>query len=116
MNLTKAKEILYQNIDAKMFDDPEFYDYLLACFSKIDSVKNDIDDTQMKILLTVSSSIAETLASIRLGEHDESMTDADKQIAEEQERTIVEFLDYLTSYRSGSAITDSAQNLEGIAQ
>ncbi|MDT0628061.1 hypothetical protein [Alteromonas sp. W364] len=102
MNLTKVKQIFLDAIDADMFDDADFYEYMQQCFYHIDSKKNEMSDTQLTILLTVAASIAKTLGSIGKGEHDESITEEDKKAAHEKEQIIIEYMDYLTKHSCAS--------------
>ena len=110
MNLGKVKKILIATISGEMFDDDEFHAYMMRCFNSIDASHNELDDIQMTIILTVSTSIAKTLASIRKGEHDETMTPADIQIAHDKERTIIEYIEYLTSHISDSVNSSGIEN------
>lgn len=116
MNLTKIKKIFFESINADMFDDAEFYEYMHRCFNNIDSVQNEMNEVQATILLTVATSIAKTLGSIREGEHDDSITEEDKQVAQEKERLIIEYMDYLTSHSPASFDSDADNSGELVAQ
>ena len=116
MNLTKIKEIFFEAIDADMFDDAEFYEYMQRCFNNIDSDQNEMNDIQVTILLTIAASIAKTLGSIRKGEHDEAITEEDKKAAQEKERIIIEYMDYLTNHSCASLYSDRDDIGELVAQ